>query len=154
MDNPSFISLYPPIHIHQQDIQSCRSYRFGGCVQGEVSDGGPPQLSLAEMLPPSWWTKEMPKKHADITQKITMMMTESWQNLSPFWNCSIEPQKNQILILDHSEYMMKATMFEKSVITILIYPNIKIPTDCPPMHGAILSFRNFKIHHTSSQPLC
>ena len=91
------------------------------------------QLSLAEMLPPSWWTKEMPKKHADITQKITMMMTESWQNLSPFWNCSTDPQKNQILILDHSEYMMKATMFEKSVITILIYPNIKIPTDCPPM---------------------
>ena len=62
-----------------------------------------------------------------------MIMTESWQKLSPFWNCSTDPQKNQILILDHSEYLMKATMFEKSVITKLIYPNIKIPIDCPPM---------------------
>ena len=53
---------------------------------------------------------------ADITKKITMMMTDSWQNLSPFWKCSTGPKnkkQNQILLMDHSEGMLMAYMLEK-----------------------------------------
>ena len=42
-----------------------------------VTDKESPQLLLAEMLPPSWWTKGKPKLHAVITKNITMMMTKS-----------------------------------------------------------------------------
>ena len=96
----------------------------------------------------SWWLCPFKRRCIEdiFRVKMTYSVAEVIKQLaiercsSTFWKCSTGPKntkQNQILILDDSECMIIAYMFDKCVITRV--GNVDIPgyqdsppTDCPP----------------------